>query len=141
MATERAGVLASLASNLQNCTKSIEEPGAPSSTGRGPEGYKKHIVERLELLRRLDWLETVASLSGSPVADPGAPGDPAALDLYHVVAARSPLDLAYACVAYTGTNSTFNLDVVSVLLRYVATMLVRGLVCEEVPRESPRGIP
>lgn len=127
LATERAGILASLASNLPSL-KPTEGVDAPPSTSRRHDGYKKHIVERLELLRRLDWLETVASLSGLTAAGPSAPKDPAALDLYHVIAAWSPLDLAYACVTYTGTNSTFNLNVLTVLLRYVSTRrLMSGL--------------
>ena len=119
LAAERAGIFVSLASNLQSCCQPNEGADAPPSAGHRHVGYKKHIEERLDLLRRLDWLETVAMLSGSAAVDPGAPGDAAAFELYQDVAGRSPLDLAYACVAYTGTNSTFNSEVLRVLLRYV----------------------
>lgn len=93
LASERARIFASLASTLPS-SKSIERAEAPPSSTRRPDGHEKHVLERLELLRRLDWLETVASLSGSPASGPSAPEDPAGLELYHVVAAQSPLDLA-----------------------------------------------
>ena len=73
LAAERAGIFVSLASNLQSCCQPNEGADAPPSAGHRHVGYKKHIEERLDLLRRLDWLETVAMLSGSAAVDPATP--------------------------------------------------------------------
>ena len=122
LAEERTRIRESLDSASSKSLQSVVASNALSDMVQ----HKQEIIQRLELLRKLDWLETVGSLTGSFGAGQGAPEDPAALQLFHIVAAHSPLDLAEACVACTGTNSSFNLDVLTVLIRYACPARVRA---------------